>query len=285
MPTYQITWQFQGNTAFTWNEVFYKDSESAKAATVTSGIIAARLLLLDPLNKLLGIRATNVDSNRDTVFLPINFTGTADLSDGPSVAGDAIVCLLGSAFAGRRKVWMRGAPDKYMGRNVTTGIDVLIPFVGDRLNSFFGKLESNAYGIRKIAPRGPTGSTFYKAIAVQGSPTTNETTITFATPTTWLDGDRVILTGFSKKISPGLNGRFTVLKNLTGGTQAVIPYSTNPVSYAPPAKAGGRKERWMALAPIKAEFCSFGYFGVRKTRNPITRSRGARRAVSFRTYP
>jgi hypothetical protein len=289
MATFKVTWQFVGVSGYQWNEVFYKDASSAVDATSTypAGVAAARLAFLHPLNKLVGIRAAQVGASRVTAFSPVNLNGTAvSLGDaldlGPSAAGDTIVCSLSGATSGSRKIWTRGAPDQWMSRSSLSGADILFPTVASTLATWFSAIEANGYGLHQLSPQTPGPLQNIKILSVDGSRKDGTSDITLQLAPGYPFPARVIIGGASKKDLPALNGRWSLSKTVAG-TVITIPYQTPNGIVVTGGNGQCRQEQYQATIVFSAIKCNFLNFGTRTTKNPLTRSRGARRAVRIRT--
>lgn len=287
MAIFRVVWEFSGVGGAGWNEVYYKEAaDAAAAASVTAGLAQARLRFLHPLCRLVRVRSSDTTALRITGGNGFNLAGTAIMSspidDGPSVAGDAIICALGAAPRGSRKIWLRGAPDSYIRRSGVSGQDDPTAGLLDLFTTWFSALAANSYGIRALTPQtlGPYGN--IKILQVNGVTTPGVAVVTTATPPQYIANDRVIIGGASKKDLPYLNGRWTVLEAVVGNTFK-IAYQTPQSILVPGGNAHVRKEGYTAVNVFSPALCSFAYFGTRTTKNPASHSRGARRAVRLRT--
>jgi hypothetical protein len=286
MPVFRVVWQYVENTGAQFNEVYYVSASTALAAAQTgSGLATARIALLHPLNKLMKIRSSQVDASRVTASVNYNWNGTAGplgaTDEGPATPGDAIVCALSASPTGQRKIWMRGAPDEYIQRNASSGADFLFPSVRDKLATWFTALKANNYGIRSLSPQSPGPLTNVKITSVATNLLPGTATVTVVTSPGYAIPSRVIIGGASKKDLPALNGRWSLISILD--KTFVIPYVVPQGGIVNGGNAYVRKEEYLGVNIFDPASCAFDHFGTRTTKNPITHSRGARRAVRIRT--
>jgi hypothetical protein len=286
MPVYRLTWQFQENTGSTFNEVYYVNGSNPTDAATTGAFLGAkRLALLHPLNKILAIRSADVAQPRSTGVVLFNLNGTANIAgippSGPCTPGDSVVCTLSGVNGGSRKIWLRGCPDNFILRSSSSGADSPPAELSAALAPWFAALQSNGYGLRQVQPPAAGPLANIKIVSVDGSLVQGQSTITTNVPPTWASGSRVIIGGASKKDLPALNGRWTTIGNVVGST-FVIPYATPENRLILSNSGKVRWENYSAVNTFQASACGFSYFGTRTTKNPISRSRGAKRAVRIR---
>jgi hypothetical protein len=284
MATFRVVWQFIDNNGSQWNEVYYRDASNALLASQTGFALAqARIALMHPLSKLLKIRSSQVDASRVTGATNFNWNGTyPDPNNaGPATAGDAIVCSLSAAPSGTRKIWMRGCADSAIQRQATSGEDYLSAGVKALLDAWFSALAANSYGLRTLKPQTPGPLQNNKIMNVDATGTTGTAAVTVQAAPLYVVGSRVIIGGCSKKDLPAINGRWTVLA--TAGNVVTIGYQTPQNSSVPGGNGYMRAEQYNPIAVFDPASCAFSHFGTRTTKNPITRSRGARRAVRLRS--
>jgi hypothetical protein len=289
MPTFRIVWEYVGNNGATFNEVYYKDAADAGEATKTVQSLALnRVKFLHPLYKLVQIRSSQVDGNRVTGISVYNWPGQAPAVtsggtlQGPDVAGSSIVCTLAAATGGSRRIWLRGAPDEYIVRDKTSGLDEPPSILLDALTAWFKALVLNGYGIRRVSPQAPGPLQNVKILSVDGTAKDGTSLVTCAVAPGYPFPSRVIIGGASKKDLPSLNGRWSLVQ-APAGAVVRIPYQTPNGILVSGGSAHIRQEQFQALAIFAADKCGFHHYGTRTTKNPVTHSRGSRRAVRIRS--
>ena len=285
MPTFRLVWEYVENTGSTFNEIYYVDSSTAASAVLTTNSLALnRLAFLHPLNRLVQIRSSQVDANRVTGLSIYNWYGTATSTPvvGPATPGDAIVCTLAGATSGSRRIWLRGAPDDFIIRSPNSGIDLPPPKLQDALTAWFKSLQQNGYGLRLLATQVPGPLTNLKILSVDGTAKDGTSLVTLAAAPGYPFPSRVIIGSASKKDLPALNGRWSLLA-APAGAVIRIPYQTPGGLVFTGGNAKCRQETYQTTIIFSATNCGFHHYGTRTTKNPITHSRGARRAVRIRT--
>jgi hypothetical protein len=283
VPTFRVVWEFAENTGSTFNEVYYCDATNAKSAANTGNELATnRVSFLHPLNRLVQIRSSQVDAQRVTGLATYNFFGTGGNAEGPATPGDSIVCTLGGTTGGSRKIWLRGAADSAIVRDPTSGIDKPPASLITRLEAWFKSLKANGYGLRQVQTQVPGPLQNKKITIVDGSTLDGVSTITLSDPPGIPFPGRVIIGGCSKKDLPGINGRWSILGPVAGNT-VKIPYQTPQGITVTGGNGKLRQESYQAINVFDPASCNFAYYTTRATKNPLTHSRGARRAVRNRT--
>jgi hypothetical protein len=282
MATFRIVWEFDENNGATFSEVYYTDAASAAAAAVVGPILfSARLALLHPLNTWRRIRSSQVDQPRITAVVPFNAPGTSVVTGGPLAVGASVVSNLGSNSGKTRKLWMRGCCRGDYTRNNTTGRDDPTADLLTRLNEFYLRLDTNVYGMRTIIPNG-AGLVGKKRITlVDGSLIAGSSSLTIQGIPIYPVGSRVLIGGASLKDLPALNGQWTVLDQT--GAVTVIGYETPQRAAIGGGLAYIRAAQYHATDPFAFGKCGFDHMGTRTSRNPLSHSRGARRAVRIRS--
>jgi hypothetical protein len=282
MPTYRVVWEYAESNGSGFNEVYYTDAASpAAAATLTNTVGVARLALLHPLNTWLRIRASQVDANRATATRGINLTGTAPGAGGPLPVGSAAVCSLSAVAGGSRKLWLRGIPQVWYKRDGASGIDSPPAALLTALTNWFSLLAGNGYGIRKLAPVGLGLLAKRKIIQVDGTVQPGTSSVTLDLAPGYPVPGRVLIGGASKKDLPGLNGHWSIQAVL--GAVVTIPYQTPQAKLFTGGAATMRQEQYGATSVFNPGGCAFDHFGTRTSRNPLSHSRGARRAARIRS--
>jgi hypothetical protein len=287
VSTFRVVWTFYENTGSTFNEVFYTEAtDAATAAKTSKGLLTARLSLLHPLNTLQVIRSSQVDKNRVTGQFNVNLNGTATTQGstpvGPATPGDAMVFALAATPTGSRKLWMRGAPDDYIQRDPLSGKDVQNALLPPLFTAYFKALQAEGYGIRVLTPQNSAPTTNIKIVKVDGLALDGTSKVTLAIAPGYGFPSRVIIGGANKKELAGLNGRWSLVDAPVLNVIR-IPYQTSQGYVINGGNAHCRQELYGPTNVFSAAACSFSYFGTRTTKNPITRSRGARRAARIRT--
>jgi hypothetical protein len=285
MATFKVIFEFIEANAAGFNEVYYRDASSAAdALKFPSTVISARLALLEQTNTFVRLRSSQADGLRVTSMLPINLKGIITYSNsGPAPAGVAIVCGLGGAGGGTRKLWLRGASEAWIERNGQTGADQPRPTLQKNLTTYFTELQNAGFGIRRLSPPAPGPLAYRKILTVDGSRGDGTTDVTLDAPPGYPVPGRVIIGGASKKDLPALNGHFTIIK--VNGAVVTIPYVTPNDQKLDGAAAKMRQEVYQALSVFQLSLCAFDHFGTRTTRAPLFHSRGARRAQHLRASP
>jgi hypothetical protein len=297
MGLYKVVWEFNENTGATFSEVYYISSNSAADACAVAGPGAAqgsnfqklrdaRLALLDTLNNLARVRASNVQALRDTAVNVINLPGTSASGGGPAPAGEAVVLQLTGVPSGQRHLWMRGCPQSFIARDPVSGRDKPPQGLLTGLQNWQPLLNANTYGILKhpatskypiISVYQGLDATTAVIVCVQGSQPNPPPWIGMAAPF------RVRVSAANIKLVPGINGSFNVLASgsqvVGGGTQYLTTVRLSGISATPVAPGG-----FIAFigTPTVNIFTSnpkpFAYFGTHATKVPLFHSRGARRA-------
>jgi len=287
MSTFRVTWTFAENTGSGFNEVYYIDgSTPADAIAAGSGLINARLACLHFLNRLVSIRAAQVDALRVTGLRAINLPGTAGtiaggVIVGQATPGDAMVHSLAGTTGGSRKLWMRGCPDNFIQRDPASGLDILPPGINSLFQTWYMFLANNNYGLRQIKPPAAGPLSNIKVLSVDGTATPGIALVTCQTAPGYAFPSRVIMSQFSKKDLPALNGRWSLVEAPNLATFK-IPYQT-PLNSLVNCRTGVvRQESYNTTNIFKAANCQWVYNGTRTTKNPSTHSRGSRRAVRIR---
>lgn len=284
MATYRVTWQFNENTGATFNEVYYRTAGTPAAAGAIDAAITARLPLLHNLNTLLQIRVADVDNVRSTFIQPVNLAGTYNGITPPVAPGLCAVLILGGTIRGSRRVWMRGLPDGYIARDETSGKDKPPGNFVNLLTTWFSAMAGVGYGLRYLFSPSEGGAYVYLPVTqVDGTAGNGTSIVTVVGASPFFANDTAIFGKASKKDLPAFNGRFTVLAE--SGQTITVAYATpgNALVKSPGARA--RKGAYHNVDVFNPASCRFGWYGTRTTKNPLTHSRGARRAARIRTSP
>lgn len=284
MNTYRVVAEFAENNGATFEEVYYTDdSNPTNAAKWGPSLIKARLLLLHPLDTLVRIRASQVDAARVTAVNITNLPGTSSppAFGGPLPVGAAVVCTLTGTTGKSRKLWLRGCTAVDFQRDQTTGKDFPTPTLLAKLQGFFNALKSNSYGIRILKP--PSGGVFSKfsIVSVDGQTVPGQSTLTVQNGGLWPTNTRILIGLASKKDLPALNGQWTIGNGV--GNFITIPYRTPRDTIVPGGIAYVRSALYNATDVFDPSRCRFDHMGTRTSKNPLSRSRGARRAARIRS--
>jgi hypothetical protein len=287
MAIHKVVFELQEPDGSTFNEVYYVDAGNPVAAMPGDLLISARLGLLAPLNKFMRVRTSDISQLRVTGVQVINQNGTWASTDvalnAPVVAGLAVVCQLRGQAGGQRKLWLRGVADAAVNRSSTTGQDVPKAPLLDALAFFSEKLKANLYGILRITPASRVaGPAFPKRITVIAPGAGAGTSIlTTESPHLITPNQMVVIGGASKKDTPGLSGRWITLDG-TAGSTIVIRYQC-PDNLGPAHPTGVvRQFTYQPISQFTGDAQIFDHFGTRTTKDPTTRTRGARRAQRLR---
>lgn len=282
MGTYRVVWQFIAPGGAPWNEVYYTDGGSPAEATVISTQLRGnRLALLNGGCTWLRIRASDVSNSRLTALRKIMLPGTATSEGEPDTAGNTAYCTLATAGGVQRKLALRGLPDNWIIKGGFAGNDTPPPEFLKALDAFFLNLARTQYGIRHISPVGAGLLAARQILSVDGTITPGVATLTLDVAAAYPVPGRILISNASPKDFPGLNGHWSV-RSVNGAT-VVIPYQTVLGLKIPGGRAQVRQEVYSATLVFQASSCEFAYYGVRKTKDLFTSSRGARRAVRLRT--
>jgi hypothetical protein len=280
---FRVVWVFTENNGASFNEVYYVSATDAKtAAKVPMPLIVARLNLLHNLNNFTVSRASLAGGNRVTGFKNINLAGTIGATGGPAPPGESVICNLVGSSGGVRKLWLRGCPQRVIVRDGNSGRDNPSPGFLDLLGEFFTQLQAAGYGLRQVQGQTPGPLTNLKILSVDGSRKDGTSDFKLSAAPGYPYPSRVIVGGASKKDLPAANGRWS-LSNPPVGPLVTLPYQTPNGSIVTGGNSHMRQESYSAISVFSASDCGFAYFGTRTTKNPLTRSRGARRAARIRT--
>jgi hypothetical protein len=282
--TYKITWGFTEANGATFSEIYYTTASNPSQATlVDANGSASRLALLDPSCTWRTVRAADVNNARSTAQRVVNWVGTAKNSIGPAAAGTAMVCQLVGVNGGSRKLWMRGIPAYFVTRNDESGRDYFVPAI---TNPFQAMIKGNAnfgYGMRSL-----TQTQKYTIASVDGTVAPGFATITFnplppAAAPIFQNPSRVVIGSADRKTLPGLNGHWTVLNGLNAGGSVVIRYQVAGNAKITLNCGTIKQEGYGGVSVFNPQQCQPAYWGTHTTRNPISNSRGARRAQRIRS--
>lgn len=291
MPAFRIVWEFQESNGASFQEVYYRDANSpSEAAALGNALKIARLNLLHPLNTWQRIRVSQVGSNRITATVAVASIGTAFFAFGatnqePLPVGAAIILSLSGAAGGSRKLWLRGCPDTFYNRDATTGRDVVKAELQKALDDFFPQLKKAGYGILRLKPATAPGQGVLSPLAItqiDGHTTPGQSVLTLAAAPGYPFPGRVIIGRTSQKDVPGLNGHWSLLK-APNGNQITIGYTTPANTVVITNQGYVRSEEYNPVSVFDDKNCGFDHMGTRTSKNPLSRSRGARRAARLRT--
>lgn len=282
MPTWRVVWEFIESNGSSFNEIFYKDADQISSAVeVPQTLINARLPMLHYLNTLLRVRVSNTQALRQTGTKPINLVGTYGGQSPPLPVGDACVLALASNAGGSRKLWMRGLPDIYQARDNKSGQDAPQGPLLKLLDTYYNELSKAGYGIRRLTPPAPGPLANVKITQVDGTAKNGTSVLTFQQAPGYAVPGQIVIGGASKKDLPGLNGVFSLIA--VNGALVTIPYQTPGGLVVTTTTAHARQAVYQATAVFTPSLCAFDHFGTRTSKNPLSRSRGARRAARLRS--
>lgn len=271
-----------------WTEVMYCNASNISGAgsNFSTAVVNARLKLANPLTYWRKVRISQVGAPRVSTILPINKQGTDttlgySTGTNPMPNTEAIVCTLGNVVPGAsRRLWLRGSSQAAAARSPITGNDSLDPNFSSALTNWFLKLQQNNFEILPLVPVGQQGVQYVNVTNVAPGAAPGQTIVTCATPPGLSVGNQVLMSLFSKKDLPALNGSFTV--TAIAGNTITIAYAL-PNNVAQPVTKGRLKKQIFASgAGIAQTYCSFSFIGGRKTKTNFTGSRGARSASRIR---
>lgn len=218
-----INWK----TTAGWSEIFYKfispgDVSVAAQREVGLDLARRRALVLTPVARIVGIRATNVDTPRITTLFRTAVQGqnTQVLStSGPDVVNVAILATMSSSLGGKRQFLQRGLLDD----DVISGEITLAQSGQGIFTTWFNHLGNGTFKMRDLQP-GVVGTVssvdgqLQQVSTLQGASFATGDLVTLKTHTAG-NGKRVYWTGKVLGASP------TVVQligykwgNATGGT-------------------------------------------------------------------
>jgi hypothetical protein len=142
-----------------WSEIYYKqvsDSDVSPNALLATGrdLAQRRALVLTPVARIVGLRATNTNIPRVTTLqrLAIQGQNTQILSSsGPDVVNVAILATMSSSLGGKRQFLMRGLLDD----DVVDGDITLAQSGVGIFTTWFNFLGSGSFKIRDLQPGTP----------------------------------------------------------------------------------------------------------------------------------
>jgi len=281
---FKVVWEFAESNGSTFEEQYWVQADDVvQASKIFTNLRTARLGLLHPLNTWQRIRASDPTANRVTAVNNLGLSGQFPTANSPLPVGASIVCALQGASGGSRKLWMRGSDSSVYLRDKTSGRDIVSPQLKGLLDGLFRALALNSYGIRRLKPRDNLVLPNFKVSSVDGTTNDGQAKLTLERAPGWPVPSRVVLGSFSKKDLPALNGHFSVL-NVVNNV-ITIPYQTPNAQKVDTTTGYARLEQYYNLSVFDPNGCAFDHFGTRTSKNPSSRSRGARRAARLRLSP
>ncbi len=293
MATFKVVFEFAESNGATFNEVYYRDSGSlADAQQIPNAIINARLRMLNHLNTFLRARISSTDTAGVTAVKTINLDGIdEDVQQGgsggaevqaPLPPGAAVVCVLSGVAGGSRRLWMRGANEGDYERNNLTGKDQFDPLMVNNFALYCKALAAGGFGIRLLGRANALTNPRRKLTVVSGVAGDGTSLITTDGLVALDLRQRLIITQADPKLLPGLNGHWQVLA--AGGPPYKIGYRTPANENIGTGNLGfAHAELYSSVSTFAPANCALDHLGTRTTKNPRSRSRGARRAVRLRT--
>jgi hypothetical protein len=280
--TYKSVWEFVDTNGNQWTEVYYiQGSTPASVLSFGPALYNSRLLLASDLVTWSRVRVSDVANTRSTATRVLNWVGTDNTAGSPGPAGLTVVSNLVGITGGSRKLQMRGVPDYMIGRDQKSGRDVLGSTLRTRLTAFYQGLQTDGYGMRQLqqTPK-------YPVVTVDGATIPGSAILTFTNPGPGLPNsfappNRLVLSQMDKKLFPGLNGHWSILA--ANGLTITIRYQVAGNKLLNGQFGFVKLEGYQGLSIFNAAQCGFDHFGTRTTKVPLSRSRGARRAVRIRS--
>lgn len=280
--TYKVVWTFVEPNGGSFSEIYYATGTNpSDLLPQPPAGVNARLTLLDPSCTWQKIRVANVSGIRSTAQRIVNWGGYATPSTGPSIPGAAMVCNLVGTSGGSRKLWMRGLPGDFVSRGSGTGRDIFSDGIQKAFTAFVTSYSQSGYGLRILQPQ-----TKYTINTVDSSAKNGTALVTFTIPAggvapNWTYPTRVVIGGADKKTLPGLNGHWTIVT----GTANTVTIKYVVANYGVVTGLAGtiKQESYSGVSLFAPNLSQPAYWGTHTTRNPITNSRGARRASRIRT--
>lgn len=282
MPDFKAIWNFSEDNGATFSEQYYCSASDANAAALLGkALLNARLALLDSTITFIGTRSSSVIGNRVTSQQTYLLNGTFTNTLGPLQVGACAVLNLASAGGGSRRLWMRGLPSALVVRNSTTGQDQPPPTLKKLLDTFFQALADAGFGIRQLQKLNGASVQKQNITQVDGAANPGKSVITLTPANLLTVPGSVLIQATNPKDLPGLKGVFPIIA--ATANSVTIPYVT-PQNLLIVAKQGYVKQAlYQPVSTFVPLQCGFKYYGTRASKNPFSRSRGARRAVRLRT--
>lgn len=280
---FKQVWSFfsPGIKGGTWSETWYVAAPSlSNAAFISRTVLNARLGLLDPLNKLVKIRVSQVGNPRITTVVNVRQNGTPSLTreDVPAPIDSAIVCTVSSsAIPATRRWWLRGWS---VGDAVRSNMDGSDTFAADFLTvlgNWFQVLAGNVYEILPLQKASSPGFGYNPILTADPAALPGKTTLTLLNNQTFTPGSQITISQVDQKILPGLKGTYTVLQQ--AGVNGVVVAYTCPAQTKFTLNTGRlRAVGYISGAIIDPTISGASFIGGRKSRSPFTGSRGAKSA-------
>jgi hypothetical protein len=293
MPDYKIVSSYTSDQGDSFTETWYATKSSFDAVqNAFDSTVSSRLAMLNDDYTFRQVRFIQLDGSRLTSFLVYNSIGhNGDALGGvtggaanqrPAPAGTAILCLISADNRKTRHLWLRGINQGDVEINASNGLWVEHPNFINSFRDYRQVLKAAGMGLRSLKSKDPLNNPIQKISKVDGSRGDGSTDVTTIGAVIMDATQRVIITRASKKDLPGLNGRFQVLKQV--GNVITIPYNTPANAVIQTAALGYVHGEQYAPISVIDPLSSFSLRVVtRDTKNGLTRSRGARRAVRVRS--
>lgn len=283
MPTFKTVWVFSESNGSTFSEVWYKEGSGGSPTSVVdpaSPSVFTRLTFLHKLNTLVRIRVSQVGQQRNTLNVLINKAGTSPQTGGPAPAGDAVVVNVAGLNGGSRKWWMRGNALGDFARDNISGVDAPPAGLTNQIKGHMINLNADGYGILRLTPINNPATQIFKVTIADGSLVMGQTVLTAPGGPVVQLGATVILSKFSPKDLPRLNGKFTVLAFT--GTTVTIAYTTPGNAKVNTLTGSLKVQAYDPTHVVDPARSGFDHFGTRSTKSPLFGSRGAKRAQRIR---
>jgi hypothetical protein len=281
MATFKTVWQFVENNGATFSEIWYKDGGSITTIVDPNSLsIQTRLNFLHPLNTLVRIRVSQLGVLRNTVNVLINRAGQGPFPQQPLPVGAAMVCQVAGIGGGSRKWWMRGNSKTDYSRNSINGVDQPAQGFLQNLAAMFTALNGDGYGILRLTPIANPAVQISKITQADGKTTPGSTVLTLNQALPVIAGATVIISRVNPKELPRLNGRFTVLAVV--GNTLTINYATPQNQIVPILQGFIKQAVFDATHLVDPTRSGFDHLGTRTSKNPLSGSRGAKRAARIR---
>jgi hypothetical protein len=284
MPTFRTTWTYQGGDGTTWSEVYYQDqSNITDALTPFKALWQSRIAMLAATNTFLGIRCAQVGALRNTGYNVYNNPGVASTATSAAdTTGSCAVLSLTGQSGGARKLWIRGLADWEIVHNPASGVPQPPALFLTYVTNFVKQLAANGYGILRITPQAVAPFVNIPILKVDGSLLNGTSVVTMQAAQVFAVPGMALIGGASKKDLPALNGRWTILSQ-PAPNQLLIRYQTPQGTIVDGGLAHIRQLGFQPTSVVNPSQSGFNYYGVRITKNYVTRSRGSRRGARIRT--
>lgn len=197
-----------------WTETFYREAETASAATdLASNFIGKSSMIRAGGIEFQGIRASNIAGTRDTFLrLPNHavITASRDADLKPDITAVSALYRLYAAGGKSRNIWFRGLPDADTIRERTSGISTPTEAYRDLLDRYKDAMVFNSLRVQSRVVN-PADTATFTIMSPVTPPQAGFVKLNFgAFPPAWVQGDKIDIGGPSTEDYPQLKGRFEI---------------------------------------------------------------------------